>query len=83
MVIWYFVITDILQKCEVTILILYWFCRNIGLGSCAFWTRAGGVVAPQIMLLVSIHPAGDVTRVVVVPEDAMLKSRDSGNRWRG
>lgn len=25
--------------------------RNIGLGSCAFWTRAGGVVAPQIMLL--------------------------------
>lgn len=25
--------------------------RNIGMGSCAFWTRVGGVVAPQILFL--------------------------------
>lgn len=29
--------------------------RNIGMGSCAFWARLGGVVAPQILVL------GDVT----------------------
>ncbi|KAL3856232.1 hypothetical protein ACJMK2_011009 [Sinanodonta woodiana] len=25
--------------------------RNIGMGTCAFWTRVGGVVAPQILLI--------------------------------
>ncbi|KAH3882706.1 hypothetical protein DPMN_006650 [Dreissena polymorpha] len=26
--------------------------RNIGMGSCAFWTRVGGVLAPQMIVLV-------------------------------
>ena len=29
------------------------YSRNIGMGSCAFWTRVGGVIAPQIVNLVS------------------------------
>ena len=27
--------------------------RNVGLGACASWARFGGVIAPQILLLVS------------------------------
>ena len=28
--------------------------RNVSMGACAFWTRIGGVLAPQILLLVSM-----------------------------
>jgi tetrahydromethanopterin S-methyltransferase subunit F len=27
-------------------------CRNVGLGAGIFWTRVGGIVAPQLSLLV-------------------------------
>ena len=28
--------------------------RNVAMGGCTFWTRAGGMIAPQILLLVSL-----------------------------
>ena len=27
--------------------------RNVAMGGCTFWTRVGGMVAPQILLIVS------------------------------
>ena len=35
--------------------IAYVFIRSLGMGSCVFWARVGGMIAPQILLLVSRH----------------------------
>lgn len=63
--------------------------RNIGMGSCAFWARLGGVVAPQILVLgdfthksVSIIMFGVIsliatTLVLMLPETVNRKLPDT------
>ena len=35
---------------------IYFLFRGVAMGSCVFWARVGGMVAPQILLLVSTPP---------------------------